>query len=232
MTGNNPRILIVEDDKNMGYLLKENMKVSGFEPVLCINGQQGIDTFKSESFDLCLLDIMMPKKDGLTLATEIRKIDKDIPIIFLTAKSQDEDKISGFKTGCDDYVTKPFNIEELILRLRALLKRNPHLAAQDNKDCYVFGDYTLNYKERKLVKDNKQKNLSTKEAELLKVLVVYKNEVVSRSTILKEVWGVDDYFVSKSLDVYLNKVRRHIQDDPNLEIMNIHGYGYKLIIKE
>ena len=232
MTANNPKILIVEDDKNMGYLLKENMKVSGFDPVLCINGQQGIDTFKSETFDLCLLDIMMPKKDGLTLAIEIRKIDKNIPIIFLTAKSQDEDKISGFKTGCDDYVTKPFNIEELILRLRAVLKRNRRLAAQDKKDCYVFGAYTLNYKERKLIKDNKQDKLSTKEAELLKVLVDYKNEVVSRSTILKEVWGVDDYFVSKSLDVYLNKVRRHIQDDPNLEIINIHGYGYKLIIKE
>jgi len=232
MTGNNPKILIVEDDKNMGYLLKENMKVSGFDPVLCINGQQGIDAFNSETFDLCLLDIMMPEKDGLTLAAEIRKTDKNIPIIFLTAKSQDDDKISGFKAGCDDYVTKPFNIEELMLRLRAVLKRNPRMTAQPNKDCYIFGAYTLNYKERKLIKDNKQANLSTKEADLLKVLVDYKNEVVSRSTILKEVWGVDDYFVSKSLDVYLNKVRRHIQDDPNLEIINIHGYGYKLIIKE
>jgi len=232
MTGNNPKILIVEDDKNMGYLLKENMKVSGFDPVLCTNGQEGIDAFNSETFDLCLLDIMMPEKDGLTVATEIRKTDKSIPIIFLTAKSLDEDKISGFMAGCDDYVTKPFNIEELILRLRAVLKRNPRLAAQDKKGCYVFGTYTLNYKERTLIKDNKQTKLSTKEAELLKLLADHENEVVSRSTILKEVWGVDDYFVSKSLDVYLNKVRRHIQDDPNLEIINIHGYGYKLIIKE
>ncbi len=232
MKANKPKILIAEDDKNMGYLLKENLKVSGFDPVLCINGQQGIDKFNSETFDLCLLDIMMPEKDGITLAGEIRKTDKNIPIVFLTAKSLDEDKISGFKAGCDDYVTKPFNIEELILRLRAVLKRNPRLAARDDKDCYIFGTCKFNYKERKLIKGEDQNNLSTKEADLLKVLLDYKNEVVSRSTILKEVWGVDDYFVSKSLDVYLNKVRKHLRNDPDLEIINIHGFGYKLIVKE
>jgi len=232
MKANKPKILIAEDDKNMGYLLKENLKVSGFDPVLCINGQQGIDKFKSETFDLCLLDIMMPKKDGLTLAGEIRKTDKNIPIVFLTAKSLDEDKISGFKAGCDDYVTKPFNIEELILRLRAVLKRNPRLAARDDEDCYIFGTYKFNYRERKLIIGEDQNNLSTKEADLLKVMLDYKNEVVSRSTILKEVWGVDDYFVSKSLDVYLNKVRKHLRNDPDLEIINIHGFGYKLIVKE
>jgi len=226
-----PKILIVEDDKNMGYLLRENLKVSGFVPVLCINGQEGIEAFKTGSFDLCLLDIMLPKKDGLTLASEIRKENKEIPIIFLTAKSLDEDKITGFKTGCDDYVTKPFNIEELLLRMRAILKRDKSREAVVKENKFVFGDYELNYPERKLIKGNIPKNLSTKEADLLKVLLTHENEVVPRTNILKEVWGTDDYFVSKSLDVYLNKIRKYFQGDPKIEIMNVHGFGYKLYVK-
>ena len=227
-----PKILIVEDDKNMGYLLRENLIVSGFVPVLCIDGQEGIEAFITESFDLCLLDIMLPKKDGLTLAAEIRKRNKEIPIIFLTAKSLDEDKIKGFKTGCDDYVSKPFNIEELILRMRAILKRNINLKTVEKMDKFVFSDYELNYSERKLIKGNIKENLSTKEAELLKVLLTLKNEVVPRTKILMEVWGTDDYFVSKSLDVYLNKIRKYFQGDPKIEIMNIHGFGYKFVVKE
>ncbi len=230
MTSRNIKILIVEDDKNMGFLLRENMKVSGFDPVLCTDGQQGFETFKRKKFDICLLDIMLPLKDGLTLATEIRKLDNEVPIVFLTAKSQDEDKIEGFIRGCDDYVSKPFNIEELLLRIRAILKRTHSQAVQEMKDSFVFGDYTLNDKERLLESGNSKLSLSAKEAGLLKILILNKNKLVSRSTILKEVWGIDDYYVSKSLDVYLNKIRKLFIDDPNIELMNVHGYGYKLIV--
>ena len=227
-----PKILVVEDDKNMGYLLTENLKVSGFDPTLCINGQEGIDVFDKETFDLCLLDVMLPRKDGFTLALEIRKSNEQIPIIFLTAKSLDEDKIAGFKSGCDDYVTKPFNIEELVLRIRAILKRNTTDKPSATSETLAFGRYVLNYFERKLIHESSEIQVSTKEADLLRILVIHKNEVIPRNIILKEVWGVDDYYVSKSLDVYLNKIRKHFHGDPKIEIMNIHGYGYKLLVKE
>ena len=226
------KILIVEDDKNMGYLLKENMKLAGLNPVLCTNGIEGLKTFHSDTFDLCILDIMLPGKDGLYLAEEIKKTNDNVPIIFLTAKSQDEDKIAGFKAGCDDYVTKPFNIEELLLRIQVILNRKYKTVDEKNTEILSFGNFTLNCEERKLSIWETSKNLSTKESELLKVLVINKNKVVSRSKILTTVWGQDDYYVSKSLDVYLNKIRKLLNEDLNIEIMNVHGFGYKLIVKE
>ncbi|MCD4682189.1 MAG: response regulator transcription factor [Bacteroidales bacterium] len=226
-----PKILIVEDDKNMGYLLKENMKLAGLSPVLCSDGIEGLKKFHSYPFALCILDIMLPGKDGLYLAEEIKKSNKDMPILFLTAKSQDEDKIAGFKAGCDDYVTKPFNIEELLLRIRVILRREHKSRDEKKQEILSFGNLTLNCEERKLRIGETVKNLSTKESELLKVLAINENKVVSRSKILTAVWGQDDYYVSKSLDVYLNKIRKLLSEYPNIEIMNVHGFGYKLYVK-
>ena len=223
-----PKILIVEDDKNMGYLLKENMKLAGLDPVLCTDGIEGLKTFHSDTFALCILDIMLPGKDGLYLAEEIKNTNENIPIIFLTAKSQDEDKIAGFKAGCDDYVTKPFNIEELLLRIQVVLNRKHKPENEKNQEILSIGNFILNCEERKLFLGETSKNLSTKESDLLKVLVINENKVVSRSKILTSVWGKDDYYVSKSLDVYLNKIRKLLSEDPNIEIMNVHGFGYKL----
>ncbi len=225
------KILIVEDDKNMGYLLKENMKLAGFDPVLCTDGVEGLNTFRSDDFDLCILDIMLPRKDGIKLAKEIKKTNKEIPIIFLTAKSLDEDKIAGFKAGCDDYVTKPFNIEELLLRIQVILNRKYSSEHEKKPETLTFGNFSLNCEERILNFGNTSNNLSTKESELIKVLAINKNKVVSRSKILIAVWGRDDYYVSKSLDVYLNKIRKLLCDDTNIELINVHGFGYKLLVK-
>jgi DNA-binding response OmpR family regulator len=226
-----PKILLVEDDKNMGFLLMENLKISGFNPTLCENGLVGLNTFIEKQFDLCVLDIMLPKKDGLSLASDIRKINSDVPIIFLTAKSLDEDKIAGFKKGGDDYVTKPFNIEELIFRIKAILKRKHTVLPDQDFNEFDFGVFKLLYDERKLIEGDQSYTLSAKEADLFKILLKNKNKVVARGTILKEVWGVDDYYVSKSLDVYLNKIRKYLLNDSDVEIINIHGFGYKLLIK-
>ena len=226
-----PKILIVEDDKNMGYLVKENMKLAKLEPVLCTNGIDGLKTFHSDTFDLCILDIMLPGKDGLHLAEEIKKTNKNVPIIFLTAKSLDEDKIAGFKVGCDDYVTKPFNIEELLLRIQVVLNRKTKQENEIDLKVILIGNYNLNCEERKLHFGETSKSLSTKESELLKVLATNKSKVVSRSKILTTVWGQDDFYVSKSLDVYLNKIRKLLINDPNIEIQNVHGFGYKLYVK-
>ena len=226
-----PKILLVEDDKNMGFLLTENLKISNFETTLCENGINAYNTFLEKKFDLCILDIMLPGKDGLTLSSDIRKINKNIPIIFLSAKSLDEDKIAGFKKGCDDYITKPFNIEELIFRIKAVLKRNFTAETEERPNQFSFGKFSFLYDERKLISDDKTIKLSAKEADLLKTLLLNKNSVVARSTILNEVWGVDDFFVSKSLDVYLNKVRKYFKDSPDIEILNVHGFGYKLLVK-
>ena len=226
-----PKILIVEDDKNMGFLLKENLKLAKLDPILCTDGIEGLKTFHSFDFDLCILDIMLPGKDGLSLAEVIKKTDKDVPVLFLTAKSLDEDKIAGFKAGCDDYVTKPFNIEELLLRIQVILNRKYISEFEKNPVTVSFGIFTLNCEERILNTGDTSINLSTKEFELLKMLAINENKVVSRSKILTAVWGRDDYYVSKSLDVYLNKIRKYFQGNPKIEIMNVHGFGYKLYVK-
>jgi len=226
------KILIVEDDKNMGFLLTENLKISNYDVVLCKDGIKGLNEFFNNSFDLCILDIMLPGRDGIDLATKIREKNKEIPIVFLTAKSLDDDKIEGFKAGCDDYVTKPFNVEELIWRIKALLKRTGCYTESNKTEIYKFGNYVFNYAERKLFINEQSKKLSAKEAGLLKILVENINNVVSRSAILIAIWGRDDYFVSKTLDVYLTKVRKLINEDQCIEILNIHGLGYKLIEKK
>lgn len=225
------KILVVEDDKNAGILLEENLKLTGYDVTLARDGQEGMDMYNKISFDLCLLDIMMPKKDGHQLAREIRKKNADIPIIFLTARTMDFDKIEGFRNGCDDYITKPFNVEELLWRIKAILRRSRSISAEEERTSFRIGKYQFNYSERMLSIGKITCNLSTKEADLLRILSLHKNKILSRNTIMNEVWERDDYFVSKSLDVYLSKIRKYLSNDPGVEILNIHGYGYKLIVR-
>ena len=231
MKGNNIKILLVEDDKNAGFLLRENLRFAGYSVELAMDGVEAYHIFCNDSFDLCIVDIMLPVKDGLSLAKDIRDVDDSIPIIFLTARSLDDDKIEGFKVGGDDYITKPFNIEELLWRIKSVLKRRNFKIQSNEKQIYEFGEFVFNYVDRALSIADKTFNLSTKEADLIKVFIEHKNKVLSRSTIMKSVWGKDDYFVSKSMDVYLTKIRKYLADDDNVEIVNIHGHGYKLVEK-
>ena len=231
MNSNLVNILLVEDDKNMGFLLLENLRNAHYQVTLCKDGEEGLSEYIKNNYHLCLLDIMMPKKDGLTLAKAIRKKDPNVPIIFLTARTMDFDKIAGFKAGCDDYVTKPFNIEELLLRIKALLNRSMVEVDSAQIDVLIFGNTKFNAIDRTICLNNKTEKLSTREADLIKILVENKNDVVSRTQIMQAVWQRDDYFTSKNLDVYLTKIRKLFHLDKKLELQNIHGYGYKLIEK-
>lgn len=225
------KLLIVEDDPNLGQILAEYLQIKGMNTTLCKDGEEGLEAYKKGRFDLCILDIMMPKRDGFSLAEDIRKADKNTPIIFLTAKSMKDDTIKGLKIGADDYVTKPFSMEELLLRIQAVMRRvgrqNQEEAAQE---ILKFGTFSLNLKTRILTSDNNPVRLTTKETALLKVLVENKNKTLSRSIALKEVWGDDSYFNARSMDVYIAKLRKLIKDDPSVQIISVHGEGFKLIL--
>jgi len=225
------RILFVEDDPNLGLLLTENLNNKGFETVWCREGEEGLKAFKKQAFNLCILDVMMPVKDGFTMAREIRAIDKDIPVIFLTARGMYEDKIKGFEQGCDDYVTKPFNTQELYMRINAILKRTGMQKDTMPKVCQV-GKLQFDYTKMTLKIGNAVKKLSSKEADLLHILIENKNELVKRNVILERVWESDDYFAAKSMDVYISKIRKLLREDPRVEILNAYGVGFKLIINE
>ncbi|MCF8371620.1 MAG: response regulator transcription factor [Bacteroidales bacterium] len=225
------KILIVEDDINAGVLLCDNLVNEGFQTSLVKDGFEGWKKFSDENFDLCILDIMLPKLDGVSLAKKIRKIEKDTPIIFLSARNLDYDKIEGFEAGCDDYVTKPFNIKELILRIHAILRRNKNNKCEDINEFQV-SHTNFKYLDRLLTIGDSENKLSTKEADVIKILFENQNEIISRSYILETVWGKDDYYASQCLDVYLTKVRRYLSSDEAILIQNIHGFGYKLIVKE
>ena len=212
-----------------GFLLLENLRNAGYHAILCKNGEEGLLEYFRNHYDFCLFDIMMPKKDGLTLAQAIRVKDINVPIIFLTARTMDIDKIAGFKAGCDDYITKPFNIEELLLRIKALLKRSKREINPATSITLLFGKTKFNTSDRTIEWNDKIEKLSTKEAGLVRILAENKNKVVSRTMIMQAVWQRDDYFTSKNLDVYLTKIRKLIHRDEKLELQNIHGYGYKLI---
>jgi DNA-binding response OmpR family regulator len=228
------KILLVEDDPNLGAVLQEFMALKGgFDVVLCKDGEEGLKVFSQQKFDLCILDVMMPKKDGFTLARELKKINQNIPIIFATAKSMMEDKIEGFSLGGDDYITKPFNIEELLLRIHALLKRTQNVAYKDfDKKIFNIGKYTFDYDSHFLSINGKQERITSKEAELLRLLCLNMNDVLSREEALLKIWKDDSYFNGRSMDVFLTKLRKHLKDDPKVEIINIHGKGYKLIATE
>ena len=224
------RLLVVEDDPNLGTILTEYLEVKGFEVVRTENGQEGFDTFAKKDFDLCILDVMMPVKDGFTLASEIRKINSKVPIIFLTAKSMKEDTIEGFKRGGDDYVTKPFSMEELLMRINAILKRtNADELQEDEIKAYRIGAFNFDHHQQILERNGEEKKLTSKENALLKLLVQNKNDIMERSYALKAIWGDDSYFNSRSMDVYIAKIRKYLKDDDQLEIINVHGKGFKLI---
>jgi DNA-binding response OmpR family regulator len=222
------RILLAEDDNNLGSLLKEYLVIKGYKADLYSNGNKAYKGFLKEHYNLCLLDVMMPEKDGFTLAKEIRQINSDIPIIFLTAKSLKQDVLKGFSIGADDYITKPFSMEELLFRIEAILRRTEQL---QNKiqDIYQLGKYTFDTKKQTLSIDNKVQKLTTKEAELLKLLCTNHNKVLERNFALRTIWFDDNYFNARSMDVYITKLRKYLKEDPSIEIINVHGKGFKLI---
>ncbi len=224
------KILLAEDDENLGAILQDYLKDKGFEASLAVNGEEALKQFMRETFDLCILDVMMPLKDGYTLAREIRAQNKSIPIIFLTAKSMKEDAIEGFKIGADDYVTKPFSMEELLLRMQAILRRIEGITdAPKESNVFTIGNSSFDYlKQEVTVKGNVTK-LTTKEAELLKLLCKHVNKVLDRNLALKVIWNDDSYFNSRSMDVYVTKLRKHLKPDDTLELVNVHGKGFKLL---
>jgi len=230
-----PKILLVEDDPNLSLVLQDYLEMMDFEITLCKNGQEGLQAFIKETFHLCILDIMMPVMDGFTLAEEIKKKDETIPIVFLTAKSLKEDRIKGFRLGCDDYIMKPFSTEELSLRIQAILKRC--MAQQNNieketEPVYQIGKYLFEHKNMILRIDKQERVLTRKENALLKLLYENRNNLLTREIALKSVWGNDDYFIGRSMDVFIAKLRKYLKDDPGISITNVHGTGFKLEIKE
>ncbi|NVK50618.1 MAG: response regulator transcription factor [Cyclobacteriaceae bacterium] len=226
------RLLVVEDDPNLGDILKEYLEMKGYEPTLCRDGEEGWSKFKKDKYDLCLLDIMMPKKDGFTLAREIKKVQEDLPILFLTAKNQKEDVIEGLKIGADDYLTKPFSMEELLLRVNAILRRTQKGQETALLKVYKFGGFELHYDKQLLEGPKGPHKLTSKENELLRLLASEMNRLVNRSHALKQIWGDDSYFNARSMDVYLSKIRKILKDDPSVQIITVHGEGFKLIVTE
>jgi DNA-binding response OmpR family regulator len=227
------RILLVEDDPNLGMLLQEYLQLKGkFEVVLCTDGDEGLRAFTKQTYDLLILDVMMPKKDGFTLGKEVRKINSHVPIIFATAKAMIEDKTQAFNLGGDDYITKPFRIEELLLRINALLKRTEvsDKKGEEIAAHFKIGQYDFDYATQLISINGVQQKLSTKEAELLRMLCLHKNEVLTREEALLHIWHDDNYFNGRSMDVFLSKIRKYLKDDPSVEIVNVHGRGYKLLI--
>lgn len=226
------KLLVVEDDPNLGDILKEYLEMKGYEPTLCRDGEEGWSKFKKDKFDLCLLDIMMPKKDGFTLAKEIKKVQENLPILFLTAKNQKDDIIEGLKIGADDYLTKPFSMEELLLRITAILRRTQKSTEISALKTYTFGDFVLHYDEQFIEGPEGRHKLTSKENELIRLLASEINKLVNRSHALKQIWGDDSYFNARSMDVYLSKIRKILKDDPKVQIITIHGEGFKLIVGE
>lgn len=225
------KILLVEDDQNFGDVLRSYLEMNDYDVNLAIDGELGWQEFNKGSYDLCILDVMMPKKDGFTLAKEIREKDKDTPIIFLTAKTLKEDVLEGFKIGADDYISKPFNSEELLYRVQAILKRSvkQEEPEEDIKE-FNIGKYHFNYPLRILsFEDGSKDKLSPKEAHLLRLFCLYKNDVLPRSIALTKIWGEDNYFTARSMDVFVTKLRKYLNKDENLEIVNIHGNGFRLL---
>lgn len=225
-----PHLLLVEDETALGMLLKENLRLAGFSIKLCKDGVEGLETFKTERFDLCIFDVNMPKKNGFELASDVRSQNKHVPIIFLTANTAEEDKLKGFEIGGDEYITKPFSTQELIARIKAIIKRSqfvqPELAAKE--EVFKAGESEIDYTNHLLKVNGSEKRISSTEAELLKLFVSNKNNLLTRNTILLTVWGRDDFYTARNLDVYINKLRKLIKDDPKIEIVNIHGSGFKL----
>jgi DNA-binding response OmpR family regulator len=228
---NKKKILLVEDDLNFGPMLRDFLKLNNYDVVLATNGIEGLEKFKQDKFDLILLDVMMPYKDGFTLASEIRKFNEDVPIIFITARTMKEDIIRGYQTGADDYITKPFDSEVLLYKISSLISRGTKVTEKKpEKTMYKIGDFTFDSKLRMLkYKDEEPQKLSPKEAKLLKMLADHKNDLMPREKALTQIWMDDNYFTSRSMDVYIAKLRKYLSKDPNVAIVNIHGEGFRLV---
>jgi DNA-binding response OmpR family regulator len=232
----NNKILLVEDDQNFGDVLRSYLEMHEYDVTLATDGAQGLESYNKGQFDLCIFDVMMPKKDGFTLAKEIREKDTEMPIIFLTAKTMKDDVLKGFKIGADDYITKPFNSEELLFRIQAILKRSQ--AKSDPREEvkeFTIGKYHFNYPLRILTYDmggeEEKEKLSPKEAQLLRMFAMYLNDILPRSEALTKIWGEDNYFTARSMDVFVTKLRKYLKRDENIEIVNIHGNGFQLLVK-
>ena len=223
-------ILLAEDDNNLGFVVKDNLKSNGYEVTLCLNGEEALKAFANGTFDICLLDVMMPKKDGFAVAETIRELNATIPIIFLTAKAMQTDKVKGFTLGADDYITKPFDFQELILRINAVLKRSQLIADKEEESVlfYKIGKYHFDIKYQVLTTTNFEQKLTKKETRILTFLCENMNDIASREQLLKNIWGNDDYFSGRSMDVFISKIRKYLSADTNIQITNIHGVGFKL----
>lgn len=223
------KILLVEDDTNLGMVLKNYLELNDYDVTLERDGILGLAAFRREKFELCLLDVMMPNMDGFTLAEEIRDVDPDIPLFFLSAKTMKDDIIQGYKLGADDYITKPFDSEVLLLKIKAILKRNEEVNRDNENREFDLGGFHFNPKLRELIRDGKTQTLSPKENELLKILCEHKNDLLPREIALKKIWGSDTYFNGRSMDVYIAKLRKYLKEDSDIEIVNIHGNGFRLV---
>lgn len=231
------KILLVEDDQNFGDVLRSYLEMHDYDVTLATDGEQGLDKYNEGTYDLCIFDVMMPKKDGFTLAKEIREKDEDMPIIFLTAKTMKEDVVKGFKIGADDYISKPFNFEELLYRIQAILKRSQAKAdPREEIKEFTIGKYHFNFPLRILTFDpdgpeEEENKLSPKEAQLLRMFAMYMNDILPRSEALTKIWGEDNYFTARSMDVFVTKLRKYLKKDGNIEIVNIHGNGFQLLVR-
>jgi DNA-binding response OmpR family regulator len=231
MEGNETKVLLAEDDKNLGAVLKAYLEAKGYQTTLCVNGKEAFEIYNKKKFDFCILDVMMPVKDGFTLAQEIRKLDKKIPILFLTAKSLQEDKLRGFDLGGDDYLTKPFSMEELLVRMKAILRRiREGDGTAGRLSIFKIGRLTFDHTRQVLSSPTGETKLTSKEAELLRLLCENANDVLDRSVALNRIWQDDSYFNARSMDVYITKLRKYLKDEPAVELLNVHGIGFKLVL--
>ena len=229
MTDTKANILLVEDDQNLGFVIQDALKRKGYAVHLCRDGKEGLKYFNEHSYDLCVLDVMMPHKDGFSLAEDIRSVNEQVPIVFLTAKSQTEDRITGFKAGGDDYLTKPFSHEELALRIDAILRRTQGKGDDKRKrDVFELGDYTFDQRDLNLKHPTEDRKLTRKEADVLRLLCLHQDQVLPRELVLNMVWGDDTYFLGRSLDVFISRLRKYLKHDPRVQIVNVHGVGFKL----
>lgn len=225
-------ILLAEDDLNLGILLVDYLETEGFDVKLCKDGELALRAFINHSFDLCLLDVMLPKKDGFSLAKEIRAKDKQIPVIFITAKSLKEDKLKGYGLGADDYITKPFDEEELLWKIKAVIRRIPENKGEHKVEVISIGKYTFDFNNQSLSIQGKTKRITEKESEIFHYLCTYKNQVIKREDLLTELWGENDYFLGRSLDVFITKIRKYLKEDPDLSIENVFKVGFIFNVPE
>ncbi len=232
MSAKKTNILLTEDDPNLGMLLRDYLEAKGYRVSLAVNGKKGYELFNQGNFDMCILDVMMPVKDGFTMAEEIRQTDKNIPIIFLTAKTMKEDKQRGFETGADDYITKPFSMDELLMRMNAILRRTQvDVNRPQKQEPIKVGEFMFDFDTQVLSRNGEKRKLTTKENDLLQLLCANRYDILDRNYTLNRIWGADNYFNSRSMDVYIAKLRKYLSEDPEIELVNVHGKGFKLLAK-